>query len=64
MPIAIATRYLNAQENKYSTNELELIAEVWSVDRFKNCLLVKGVYDSCVSTQIRQMGGQIATLPI
>ena len=38
---AFASRYLNAQENKYSTNELELLAVVWSVDRFKHYLLGK-----------------------
>ena len=41
VPIAFASRYLNAQEKNYSTNELELLAVVWSVDRFKNNLLGK-----------------------
>ena len=41
VPIAFASRYLNIQEKKYSTNELELLAVVWSVDRFKHCLLGK-----------------------
>ena len=41
IPIAIASRYLNTQEKKYSTNELELLAVVWSVDRFKHYLLGK-----------------------
>ena len=34
IPIAFASRYLNTQEKKYSTNELELLAVVWSVDQF------------------------------
>ena len=33
--IAFASNYPNTQEKKYSTNELELLAVVWSVDRFK-----------------------------
>ena len=41
IPIAFASRYLNNQEKKYSTNELELLAVVWSVDRFKHYLLGK-----------------------
>ena len=41
VPIAFASPYLNAQEKKYSTNELELLAVVWSVDRFKHYLLGK-----------------------
>ena len=36
VPIAFASRYLNTQEKKYSTIELELLAVVWAVDRFKN----------------------------
>ena len=35
VPIAFASRYLNTQEKKHSTNVLELRAVVWSVDRFK-----------------------------
>ena len=30
VPIAFASRFLNDQEKKYSTNELELLAIVWS----------------------------------
>ena len=41
IPIAFASRYLNTQEKKYSTNELELLAVVWSVDQFKHYLLGK-----------------------
>ena len=41
VPIAFASRYLNTQEKKYSTNELELLAVVWSVDRFKHYFLGK-----------------------
>ena len=36
VPISFASRYLNNQEKKYSTNELELLAVVWVVDRFKH----------------------------
>ena len=39
--IAFASRYLNSQEKKCSTNELELLAVVWDVDRFKQYLLGK-----------------------
>ena len=39
MPISFASRYLKTQEKKYSTNELEFLAVVWSVDRFKHYLL-------------------------
>ena len=39
VPISLASRYLNAQEKKYSTNELELLAVVWAVDRYKHYLL-------------------------
>ena len=38
-PIAFASRFLNDQENKYSTNELELLAIVWSCEHFRNYLL-------------------------
>ena len=41
IPIAIASHNLNTQEKKHSTNELELLAEVWSVERFKYNLLGK-----------------------
>ena len=41
VPISFASRYLNNQEKKYSSNELELLAVVWSVDRFKHYLLGK-----------------------
>ena len=41
VPIAFAFWYLNTQEKKYSTNELELLAVVWAVDRFKHYLLGK-----------------------
>ena len=36
VPIAFASRYLNSQEKKYSTNELELLAVVWAVDQIKH----------------------------
>ena len=41
VPISFVSRYLNAQEKKYSTNELELLAVVWAVDRYKHYLLGK-----------------------
>ena len=41
VPIAFASCYLYVQEKKYSTNELELLAVVWAVDRFKHYLLGK-----------------------
>ena len=39
MPISFASLYLNTQEKRNSTNELELLSVVWSVDRFKHYLL-------------------------
>ena len=39
--VPFASRYLNNQEKKYSTNKLELLAVVWAVDRFKHYLLGK-----------------------
>ena len=36
VPIAFASRFLNAAESHYSINELELLAVVWSVEHFKN----------------------------
>ena len=41
VPIAFASRYLNIQGKKNPTNELEVFAVVWSVDRFKQYLLGK-----------------------
>ena len=43
VPISFALRYLNNWEKKYSTNELELLAVVWAVDRFKHYLLGKEI---------------------
>ena len=34
-PIAYASRFLNNNEQKYSTNKLELLAVVWSLEHFK-----------------------------
>ena len=34
-PIASASRFLNNLESRYSTNELELLAVVWSLEQFK-----------------------------
>ena len=41
IPIAFASPYLNPQEKSNLTNELELLALVWSVDKFKHFLLGK-----------------------
>ena len=41
VPISFAPRYLNSQEKNYSSNELELLAVVWAVDRYKHYLLGK-----------------------
>ena len=37
--IAFASRFLNDQEKKYSTNKLELLAIVWSCEHFRTYLL-------------------------
>ena len=37
-PIAYASRFLNKNEQRYSINELELLAVVWSLEHFKNYL--------------------------
>ena len=34
-PVAYASRFLNKLEERYSTNELELLAVVWSLEHFK-----------------------------
>ena len=39
VPISFASRFLKIQEKKYSTNELELLAIVWSCEYFRNYLL-------------------------
>ena len=39
VPIAFASPFLNDQEKKYSTNELELLAIVWSCEHFRIYLL-------------------------
>ena len=39
VPIAFASRFLNDQEKKYSTNEFELLAVVWSCEHFRTYLL-------------------------
>ena len=36
--IAFASRFLNDQQKKYSTNELQLLAIVWSCEHFRNYL--------------------------
>ena len=38
-PISFASRYLNEAENKYSTNELEMLAVVWGAENFRNYIL-------------------------
>ena len=35
-PISYASRFLTELESKYSINELEILAVVWSVEHFKN----------------------------
>ena len=37
-PIHFASRFLTPLESKYSINELELLADVWAVEHFKNYL--------------------------
>ena len=37
-PVAYASRFLKNLEERYSTNELELLAVVWSLEYFKNYL--------------------------
>ena len=39
-PIAYAGRYLNKNEQRYSTKELEQLAVVWSLERFKYYLRI------------------------
>ena len=38
LTIAFASRFLNSQEMKYSTNELEMLGVVWATEHFKNYL--------------------------
>ena len=38
-PISFASRYLNAAEKNYSTNELEMLAVVWGAEYFRNYVL-------------------------
>ena len=40
-PIAIASRFLNSCDERYSVNELELLGVVWSIEYFKNYLYGK-----------------------
>ena len=35
-PVSFATRYLSDFETKFSINELELLAVVWALERFKS----------------------------
>ena len=53
-PISFASRYLNAQEKKYSTNELELLAVVWAVDRYKHYLLGKPFTIATTTKRLQQ----------
>ena len=41
VPTALTSRFLNTAEQKYSTNELELLAVVWPSNFFRNYQLVK-----------------------
>ena len=38
LTIAFASRFLNNHKSKYSTNELELLGEVWAMEHYKNYL--------------------------
>ena len=38
-PISLASRYLNEEEKKCSTNELEMLAVVWRAEYFRNYIL-------------------------
>ena len=43
-PIAYGSRYLNETEKKYSMRELELLAVVWGIEKFRFYLYRKKVY--------------------
>ena len=43
-PIAYGSRYLNETEKKYSISELELLAVVWGLEKFRFNLYGKKVY--------------------
>ena len=43
-PIALKSRFVNQVEQKYSSNELELLAVVWSWEYFKKFLLGNHFY--------------------
>ena len=43
-PIAFGSRYLNDTEKKYSIGELELLAVVWGLEKFRLYLYGKNVY--------------------
>ena len=36
--MSFAFRHLNPAERKYSTNELELLAVVWAIEHYRNCI--------------------------
>ena len=52
-PLSYASRFLTEPETKYSINELELLAVVWSVEHFKN--YVYGVRFGVVSGQLQSV---------
>ena len=62
LTIAFASRFLNNQESKYSTNELELLGVVWATEHFKNCLY--GAEFEIVTNQKASLSALIANQTI
>ena len=42
-PISIASRFLNAAEKKYSTNEVEMLSVAWGLEYFKNYIFGRNI---------------------